>query len=87
VPLTPLITQLITSIDGAVLLDPEGYCYSIGVILDGKASGHGNGTRGARYNSAVRYVESSPYPCLVVVVSEDGMVDVLTKENLAESRQ
>ena len=87
VPLTPLITQLITSIDGAVLLDPEGYCYSIGVILDGKASGHGNGTRGARFNSAVRYVESSPYPCLVVVVSEDGMVDVLTKENLSEARQ
>jgi len=87
VPLTPLITQLITSIDGAVLLDPDGYCYSIGVILDGKATGHGTSTRGARYNSAVRYVESSPYPCLVVVVSEDGMVDVLTKENLAESRQ
>ena len=87
VPLTPLITQLITSIDGAVLLDPEGYCYSIGVILDGKASGHGTSTRGARFNSAVRYVESSPYPCLVVVVSEDGMVDVLTKENLAETRQ
>ncbi|QKG53711.1 diadenylate cyclase [Hymenobacter sp. BRD67] len=87
VPLTPLITQLITAIDGAVLLDPEGYCYSIGVILDGKASGHGTSTRGARYNSAVRYVDSSPYPCLVVVVSEDGMVDVLTKENLAEARQ
>jgi hypothetical protein len=86
VPLTPLITQLITAIDGAVLLDPEGYCYSIGVILDGKASGHGTSTRGARYNSAVRYVESSPYPCLVIVVSEDGMVDVLTKENLIESR-
>jgi hypothetical protein len=86
VPLTPLITQLITAIDGAVLLDPEGYCYSIGVILDGKASGHGTSTRGARYNSAVRYVESSPYPCLIIVVSEDGMVDVLTKENLAESR-
>jgi len=87
VPITPLITQLITAIDGAVLLDPDGYCYSIGVILDGKASGHGTSTRGARYNSAVRYVESSPYPCLVVVVSEDGMVDVLTKENLIESRQ
>ncbi|MVN76716.1 hypothetical protein GO988_10325 [Hymenobacter sp. HMF4947] len=87
VPLTPLITQLVTAIDGAVLLDPEGYCYSIGVILDGKASGHGTSTRGARYNSAVRYVESSPYPCLVVVVSEDGMVDVLTKESLAEERE
>jgi len=86
VPLTPLIMRLITAIDGAVLLDPAGYCYSIGVILDGKASGHGTSTRGARYNSAVRYVDSSPYPCLVVVVSEDGMVDVLTKENLAEGR-
>ena len=78
VPLTPLITRLVTSIDGAVLLDPEGYCYSIGVILDGRASGRGDGTRGARYNSALRYVESSDYPCIAIVVSEDGMVDVIT---------
>ncbi|WP_303310299.1 diadenylate cyclase [Hymenobacter sp. BT730] len=84
VPLTPLITRLITAIDGAVLLDPDGYCYSIGVILDGKATGRGTSTRGARYNSAIRYVESSPYPCLAVVVSEDGLVDVITKENLGE---
>jgi len=87
VPLTPLITRLVTSIDGAVLLDPAGYCYSIGVILDGKASGHGDGARGARFNSAVRYVESSAYPCMAVVVSEDGMVDVMTKESLEEERK
>ncbi|MBF9219605.1 DNA integrity scanning protein DisA nucleotide-binding domain protein [Hymenobacter ruricola] len=80
VPLTPLITRLVTSIDGAVLLDPEGYCYSIGVILDGRASGRGDSTRGARYNSALRYVESSDYPCLAVVVSEDGLVDIITSE-------
>ncbi|MDB5235536.1 MAG: hypothetical protein JWR44_2529 [Hymenobacter sp.] len=80
VPLTPLITRLVTSIDGAVLLDPEGYCYSIGVILDGRASGRGDSTRGARYNSALRYVESSAYPCLAVVVSEDGLVDVICSE-------
>jgi len=84
VPLTPLITRLVTAIDGAVLLDPESYCYSIGVILDGKASGHGTSTRGARYNSAIRYVDSSPYPCLAIVVSEDGLVDVITKESLRE---
>ena len=78
VPLTPLITRLVTSIDGAVLLDPEGYCYSIGVILDGRASGRGNSARGARYNSALRYVESSDYPCIAVVVSEDGLVDVIS---------
>ncbi|MBC6990812.1 DNA integrity scanning protein DisA nucleotide-binding domain protein [Hymenobacter sp. BT491] len=82
VPLTPLITRLVTSIDGAVLVDPESYCYSIGVILDGKASGRGTSTRGARYNSAIRYVESSPYPCMAIVVSEDGLVDVITKESL-----
>lgn len=82
VPLTPLITRLVTAIDGAVLLDPEGYCYSIGVILDGTASGRGDGSRGARYNSAMRYVESSRYPCLAVVVSEDGLVNVLTKDSL-----
>ena len=81
VPLTPLITRLVTSIDGAVLLDPDGYCYSIGVILDGRASGRGDSTRGARYNSAVRYVESSKYPCLAVVVSEDGLVNVITAES------
>jgi hypothetical protein len=86
VVLTPIITQLVTAIDGAVMLDPQGYCYSIGVILDGKASGRGNSTRGARYNSAIRYVESSAFPTLVVVVSEDGMVDVMTKASLAEGR-
>ncbi|MBO3272913.1 DNA integrity scanning protein DisA nucleotide-binding domain protein [Hymenobacter defluvii] len=84
VPLTPLITRLVTAIDGAVLLDPESYCYSIGVILDGTATGRGNSTRGARYNSAIRYVQSSPYPCMAIVVSEDGLVDVLTKESLEE---
>jgi DNA integrity scanning protein DisA with diadenylate cyclase activity len=85
VPLTPLITRLVTAIDGAVLLDPDAYCYSIGVILDGKAApGRGTSTRGARFNSAIRYVETSPYPCLAVVVSEDGMVDVITKERLRE---
>ncbi|MBD2714501.1 DNA integrity scanning protein DisA nucleotide-binding domain protein [Microvirga sp. STR05] len=85
VPLTPLITRLVTAIDGAVLLDPESYCYSIGVILDGKASmGRGTSTRGARYNSAIRYVETSPYPCLAIVVSEDGLVDVITKERLED---
>ncbi|GAA4376937.1 diadenylate cyclase [Hymenobacter koreensis] len=84
VQLTPLITRLVTAIDGAVLLDPEAYCYSIGVILDGKASGRGSSTRGARYNSALRYVESSPYPCVAIVVSEDGLVDILTKDNLPE---
>ena len=48
------------------------------MILDGRASGRGDSARGARYNSALRYVESSDHPCLAVVVSEDGLVDVIT---------
>jgi hypothetical protein len=65
----------LTPIDGAVLLAPDGACHAIGTILDGIAYGKGDPSRGARYNSAVRYVESTPSPCLAVVVSEDGRVD------------
>ena len=77
---TPLLTRLVTSIDGALLLDVDGFCHAVGVILDGKSHpNRGTPTRGARYNSAVRYVESSTFPCLAVVVSEDGMVDIVTR--------
>lgn len=78
---TPLITRLITTIDGAVMLDPDGFCHAVGVILDGTAHPkRGNPARGSRFNSAIRYVESSPFPCLAVVVSEDGMVDIITRK-------
>ena len=78
---TPLLTRLVTSIDGALLLDPDGFCHAVGVILDGKSRpDRGTPTRGARFNSAVRYVESSTTPCLAVVVSEDGMVDIVTRK-------
>ena len=68
---------LVSSIDGAVLLDAEGRCHAIGAILDGRAAGAGRPARGARYNSALRYVGDAGCPTLAVVVSEDGRVDVL----------
>jgi hypothetical protein len=67
----------VTSIDGAVLLDPSGTCHAVGVILDGHASGHGDPSRGARFNSAVRYHEAERGQCLIIIVSEDGMIDLL----------
>lgn len=73
--LTPELLGSLTPIDGAVLLNPKGTCYAIGVILDGMATELGNSARGARYNSAIRYVCSSKSPTLAVVVSEDGGVD------------
>ncbi|WP_180754481.1 DNA integrity scanning protein DisA nucleotide-binding domain protein [Hymenobacter sp. DG01] len=75
--MTPSVLRLVTNIDGAVLIDPAGTCYAIGVILDGLATEKGDSSRGSRYNSALRYVESSRYPVLVVVVSEDGWIDLL----------
>lgn len=69
-----------TAIDGAILLDPEGICHAIGVILDGAAHPLGTPSRGARFNSAVRYVGAKEGKgCLAIVVSEDGQVDLLPR--------
>jgi len=75
--LTPSIMKNVSAIDGAVLIDPNGICYSIGVILDGLSTPKGDSSRGARYNSAIRYVASSSMPCLIIVVSEDGMINAI----------
>ena len=83
-PLTPNIIRSITNIDGAVLMDLDGYCHGIGVILDGIATEKGDPSRGARYNSAIRYVETiTNIPnysnCFAIVISEDGDVDMISK--------
>src|SRR5260370_30101632 len=68
----------VTGIDGAVLVDPSGYCDAIGVILDGTAAGEGDRSRGARYNSAVKYLASAgDTPTVILLVSEDGMINLL----------
>lgn len=76
-PLTPKLLRNLTPIDGAVLLNAKGTCYAVGTILDGMATSAGNPARGARYNSALRYVEASGGPCLAIVISEDGGVDFI----------
>jgi DNA integrity scanning protein DisA with diadenylate cyclase activity len=66
-------------IDGAVLIDPTGRVHAFGAILDGKVKreSRGNTSRGARYNSARRYVEDQTCRCMALVISEDGMIDFL----------
>lgn len=66
-------------IDGAVLIDPSGRVHAFGAILDGKVrrESRGNTSRGARYNSARRYVEDQQCRCMALVISEDGMIDFL----------
>ncbi|HOX40391.1 MAG TPA: DNA integrity scanning protein DisA nucleotide-binding domain protein [Candidatus Brocadiia bacterium] len=76
-------------VDGAVILDFGGRCYAIGAILDGMATKNGNPARGARYNSALRYVEMKKQQgkdCIAVVVSEDGTVDVLPEPENEDER-
>src|ERR1043166_7129402 len=76
-PIKPLVidepmARSLSSIDGALLLDPTATCHAVGVILDGIATQEGNPGRGSRYNSAVRYSVGHSGKCLVVVVSADG---------------
>jgi hypothetical protein len=78
VKLTPELMRRLCTIDGAVLLDPGGRCHAIGVILDGMASAAGDPSRGARYNSALRYARSTRHRSLILVASEDGGTDLLT---------
>lgn len=83
VALTPDFVHAVSAIDGAILVDPQGTCHAVGVILDGIATAGGDPGRGARFNSAYRYVATASaqfsHHTLAVVVSEDGMVDVLPK--------
>jgi hypothetical protein len=71
---------MLSSIDGAVLVDPAGVCHATGVILDGGAvKGKGTRARGARYNSALRYIHAKEkeHECLAVVVSQDGTINLV----------
>ncbi len=79
IQITPELVGRLTGIDGATLINPKGVGHAIGVILDGIATDQGDSARGARYNSAIRYLASSNSPTMCLVVSEDGYVDMLPK--------
>ncbi|MBN8574775.1 MAG: DNA integrity scanning protein DisA nucleotide-binding domain protein, partial [Candidatus Kapabacteria bacterium] len=73
----------ISSIDGAILVDLDAQCYAIGVILDGLSNNNTDNNedpaRGSRYNSAIRYINTTENKTIVAVISVDGMVNILTK--------
>ena len=70
----------ITSIDGALMMEWDGRCLAIGVIVDGKTTIKGDVGRGARYNSIVNYIEQkNPTDHYIgIIVSEDGMVNIIS---------
>ena len=65
------------SVDGAVMVGPDGRCHAFGVILDGASNESGDRSRGARFNSAVRYQNMATVGSIIVVISDDGTVDLL----------
>ncbi len=74
----------ITNIDGAIYIDINSCLCAIGVILDGTVDDkHGDSSRGSRYNSAIKYSlkKNLTDKCIIVVISEDGMVDIIYKGN------
>lgn len=75
--LTPDLYRRVSGIDGSIMIDPYGVCHAIGVILDGPARSECTPSRGARYNSGIRYVGTANSPRLAVIVSDDQMVDVI----------
>jgi hypothetical protein len=77
IQLTSNLMERISGIDGAVLVDRDCRCHALGVILDGQATDAGDPARGARYNSALRYVNSAKVPTICLVVSEDGYVNMM----------
>ncbi|WP_442777612.1 hypothetical protein ACQUGU_12340 [Acinetobacter baumannii] len=75
--LSEALLRSISRIDGTILLDPYGICHAFGIILDGEANDKCTPSRGARYNSGVRYVCSEGRRGLAIVVSDDKTVDII----------
>lgn len=77
------LVEHITSIDGAVIIDSDGYCYGIGMIVDGEAVVQGDNSRGARYNSIYNYIVQKHIQgdyYVAAIISEDGMIDIISTE-------
>lgn len=76
------LVQFMTSIDGAVMCDENGICHAIGVILDGFTSPDAESqediSRGARHNSAYRYLYKNKGKCIIVILSEDGDISLIS---------
>ena len=69
----------LSSVDGAVILGPDGRCHAFGVILDGVANEDGDRARGSRFNSAVRYQSMETAGSMIIVISDDGTIDLLPR--------
>lgn len=78
----------LNAIDGCVIFGTDGNLYGIGMILDGIAEESGSLARGARYNSAIKYLSylsGESKRAMILVVSEDGSVDICTTDDVKKT--
>jgi hypothetical protein len=73
---TELLSR-VSGIDGTTVLDPHGICHAMGVILDGVATPDRTPSRGSRFNSGLRYVNSGNARRLAIIVADDDTVDII----------
>lgn len=79
---SPRLLSGLFEIDGAAIFDLTGACHGAGVILDGISVEDAGDIperreRGARFTSTVRFLAGHRGKAGAIVVSEDGMVDLL----------
>ena len=84
--LSEALLRSVSGIDGTILLDPSGFCHAIGIILDGEATDQCTPSRGSRYNSGVRYVQTGSHRRLAIVVSDDRTIDIIPRLRRLVSR-
>jgi hypothetical protein len=75
--MTKELLSRVSGIDGTIILDPHGICHAVGVILDGVATPDCTPSRGSRFNSGLRYVDTSDARRLAIVISDDNTVDII----------
>ena len=79
----------LSSIDGCIISDSNGTCTAFGAILDGDASISTDIARGARYNSALTYIQKMKevgVKALAVIISEDGSIDAVSTANIESKK-
>ena len=86
----PKALDRFAAIDGAVMTDFSGKVWAIGCIIDSVAA-KGTIARGSRYNGTVGFLyqegrrKGRPF-LLALVVSEDGIVDIISSDEVRTTR-
>jgi len=78
------LIRALSSIDGALILDMNGACHGIGLILDGVALYNGTPARGSRYNSAKTYIAqcaNKHIKAYGIIISSDGYIDIIASND------